>query len=115
MTLFSKSDYKVLNAASGYAQLGLFEEAKEELNQLSSACSQEHRVLSLKIWIYQELEEWENVMELAKHLANTDSDNPDWFIAWAYATRRAKSIEEAQKILQEAIIQLYKGSLTCSE
>ena len=40
---------------------------------------------------------------VAKRLAIHDPDEPQWTVSWAYATRRADSIEQARLILVNAI------------
>jgi hypothetical protein len=39
---------------------------------------------------------------VAKTLADYEPENAQWWISWAFATRRAESIEAARKILIEA-------------
>ncbi|MEO6787980.1 MAG: hypothetical protein ABI318_17790 [Chthoniobacteraceae bacterium] len=57
---------------------------------------------------------------VAKKLTEYDPKNPQWMISWAYATRRAESIEAAKRILLEAVEQhsqhaLIHYNLACCE
>jgi len=42
---------------------------------------------------------------VAKKLTHYDPDNAQWWISWAFATRRADSIEAARRILLKAVEQ----------
>ena len=46
---------------------------------------------------------WAAMQVVAKKLVELDPTAPHWAIAWAYATRRAESIEQAKVILTDAL------------
>jgi hypothetical protein len=57
---------------------------------------------------------------VAKRLAIHDPDEPQWTTSWAYATRRADSIEQARIILVNAIermpnVAIFHFNLACYE
>ena len=60
-------------------------------------------VLEVRLKIYRGLEKWELMKTVARQLALYAPDNPQWAISWAFATRRAESIEAAKRILLEAV------------
>ena len=103
MSDYSKSDYKSLSAACGYAQLGLYQDAKDELDQLSPDCLNEDDVMSLSLWVHQELDQWDTAIQLAEALSKRNPDEPNWYIAWAYSARRSVSIKRAEEILEKAM------------
>jgi tetratricopeptide (TPR) repeat protein len=90
----------LLSHARGYLELGLVEEAVSELAQLPSDQLNGDEVLALRTIIFQEQANW---------------------ITFAYATRRAVSLGEAEAILreaelrhpQEATIQFNLGCYAC--
>ena len=49
--------------------------------------------------IYQGLKNWKLMQTVAKQLTEYGSEEPKWLLAWAFATRRAESIEAAKTIL----------------
>ena len=53
--------------------------------------------------IYQELKNWEDAQKVARSLRYEFSEEVDWWIVDAYATRRYESIEEARSILLEGL------------
>jgi tetratricopeptide (TPR) repeat protein len=59
-------------------------------------------VLAIRIQTYSFLKKWELMQTVAKRMALYDPDEADWTISWAYATRRADSIEAARLILLQA-------------
>jgi tetratricopeptide (TPR) repeat protein len=68
--------------------------------------------------IYQGLENWKAMREIAKRLAEFQTEDVQWVVSYAYASRRAESIAAARQILlnaeakfpKEAII---KYNLSC--
>ena len=107
MPLESK-DHRLLTAASGYCELGMFPEAKSELDQISP--DESHSIEVIKGWleVYSGLREWVPMQALAEKMTVLQPDEPDGWIARAYATRRAESIAAAKVILLEAL-QRYPG------
>jgi tetratricopeptide (TPR) repeat protein len=113
-------DQQFFEAACGYVQLGMFREGNEQLEKIDPFLRAAPEVLALRIDIYQGLEKWELMAELSKRLMEFQSDDPQWPVSFAYATRRANSIEAAKEILlnaerkfpNEAVI---KYNLACYE
>ena len=95
-------DQKHWEAASGYVQLGMYLEADVELDEIDPFCRASPEVLAVRLEIYAGLKKWELMQAVAKTLAEHDPQNVQWAISWAYATRRAQSIEAAKEILLNA-------------
>src|SRR5690349_15878532 len=96
-------DQKHLSAAEGFAQLGMYLDADAELDNIDPYCRATPEVLAVRLEIYSGLQKWELMQVVAEKLANYDPANAQWAIAFAYATRRAESIEAAREILLTAL------------
>ncbi|MGC3991639.1 MAG: hypothetical protein QM796_18510 [Chthoniobacteraceae bacterium] len=98
----SPRDSKLINAAQGYAELGMFLEADEQLEVISP----EHRhlppILAVRLSIHSGLGRWDLAEVVAKSLVLAEPENSQWWISLAYATRRTSSIEAAQAILMSS-------------
>lgn len=91
-----------LRAATGFLDLGMAQDAWDELEKLPSFLTDSDAVLDLRMEIYQKLGKWESARELAESLARRSPENLSWWIHWAYSLRREKSVEAARAVLLEA-------------
>lgn len=83
----------------GLAELELFEEAEDELARLDP----DLEVAGvLRCDLLSRQSRWEEMRELAEGLARRSPESSQWWISWAYAVRRAESVEAAREILTEA-------------
>lgn len=89
-------------AAIGYTELGMFEEANAELENVDPFNRTTPEVLSIRAAIYHGLQKWELLRVVALQLTRLDPANVQWVVSLAYATRRAVSIELARDILLTA-------------
>lgn len=96
------SDQLHLRAAHGYIELGMFETANAELEEIDSLCRHLPEVLVARVRIYHGLKKWELMEVVTKKLAEWNPDEPGYFIYWAYAMRRSESIHQAHAILMRA-------------
>ena len=87
---------------AGYIELGMFEEANAELEEIDPFCRHLPEVLLARLAIYHGLEKWELLAVVAKKLAEWNPNEPGFFVELAYATRRAESIHAAHAILTRA-------------
>jgi len=95
-------DKEFFDAACGYAQLGMYRDANEELENIDPFLRAAPEILALRIEIYRALEKWELMQVVSQKLAEFEPDNLQWIISLAYATRRAYSIDVAMEILLNA-------------
>jgi lipopolysaccharide biosynthesis regulator YciM len=95
-------DKQFFEVASGYVELGMYLDANEQLEKVDPFNRAAPEILALRIEIYQGLEKWELMAEIAKRLTEFDQNNPQWPVSFAYATRRANSVEAAKEILLNA-------------
>jgi tetratricopeptide (TPR) repeat protein len=91
-----------LLAASGFAELSLFQEAVEELEELPASTKQVPAVLVVWLEVYQRWQKWSEAESVALRLLEMDPEEPAWLIALAYAVRRSRGLPFANEILSRA-------------
>jgi tetratricopeptide (TPR) repeat protein len=91
-----------LLAASGFAELSLFQEAVEELEELPASAKQVPAVLVVWLEVYQRWQKWSEAESVALRLLEIDPEEPAWLIALAYAVRRSRGLPFANEILSRA-------------
>jgi len=95
-------DQQHWQAAVGYVELGMFQEANDQLENIDPFNRAAPEVLAVRIAVYHGLKKWELMQEIAKRLAEFQPHDIQWTISLPYATRRANSIEAAKEILLNA-------------
>lgn len=116
--ILSTDDQKHLTTAQGYAELGMWLDANAELEEIDPEVRHVPEVLEVRVLIYRALEKWELMQTVSKQLALYDPEQPQWKVSWAFATRRADSIEQARIILVNAIermpnVAIFHYNLAC--
>lgn len=91
-----------LQAAIGYLELGMVQDAREEIEQIAPEVRDLPAVLTVRVEIYRTLGEWEPMEVAATLLCKVRPDDAYGWINSAYATRRAFSLEQAKVILLNA-------------
>ena len=91
-----------LLAASGFAELSLFQEAVEELQELPESSKELPTVLVVWLEVYQHWRKWSEAESIATRLMEMEGDEPSWPIALAYAIRRSRGLVFAHEILLPA-------------
>ncbi len=109
-----------LIAAEGFLELGLPLDANEEIESMDADVRHVPEVLAVRVGIYRALEAWPLMQVVARQLALDAPDKPDWTVAWAYATRRADSLDAARLILVNAVerlpgVAVFAFNLACYE
>ena len=110
-----------LSQARGYLGLGMVEEAGAELDRVPAEAAQQTEVLVLRALVLQEQAKWPPLVDVARKLVLRQPAESGWWITWAYATRRSRSLKAAEAILleaerthpQEAAIQFNLGCYAC--
>ena len=89
----------------------MYADAERELRALpdKEPWGKQGRIFLLSI--KQEQENWEDAQKVARGLRYEFSEEVDWWIADAYATRRFESITEARSILLEGLSLHYDDGL----
>ena len=95
----------------GYMAMKMYADAERELRALpdKEPWGKQGRIFLLSI--KQEQENWEDAQKVARGLRYEFSEEVDWWIADAYATRRFESITEARSILLEGLSLHYDDGL----
>ena len=91
-----------LDAAHGYIDLGMFEEAWDELESLPPDLRADDVVFEMRLEIFQRMQKWESARILAESLAKRSPENPGWWLAWSDSIRREQSVEAASEVLRQA-------------
>ncbi len=91
-----------LSYALGYMQLGMYQEAENELLEIDEDARSLPDVLAVKIELFHASCDWKKLHEAAKTLIQTNPENPGGWVSAAYALRRLENITSAQKILIDA-------------
>ncbi len=91
-----------LSHAQGYLELGMVDEAAAELRLIPADERELTEVLTLRVAVLQEQGRWRALRLAAAELVRRQPGEPAGWITWAFATRRSRSIVEAEQILLEA-------------
>lgn len=91
-----------LLAASGFAELSLFQEAVQELEELPESLKELSAVLGVWLEVYQRWQKWSEASSVATRLSEMEPKEPTWPVALAYATRRSRGLLFAKEILIQA-------------
>ena len=102
MTIDPQFLQRRLLAASGFAELSLFQEAVQELEELPESSKELSLVLAVWLEVYQHWQKWSEAESVALRLLEMEPEEPSWSIALAYATRRARGLVFANEILLQA-------------
>jgi len=90
---------KHLDYALGYIELGLLDEAREELARIPPADQRTSPALSVSLELAMAEEDWDDVVTLAPQVILSDESTERPWIAWAYALREQQRIAEARDVL----------------
>lgn len=91
---------QVIRAASGWLELGMPDDALEELDALRGEDREERKVLELKMSAEMAKESWEEAVETAEKLCRLAVDEPDFFLSVAFCLHEMGRTEEARNWLQ---------------
>jgi Flp pilus assembly protein TadD len=91
-----------LRASHGYIDIGMFQDAWDELESLPPALRADDAVLETRIDIFMRMGKLEAARVLAESLAIRAPENPGWWIIWAIAVRQEQSVKAAQAVLRRA-------------
>ncbi len=101
-----------LQAAVGYLELGMLEEANNEIECIPPDQKNSSEVLGVRMEIYRAAEKWMLMATVARELLKRHQDQPLFWNHHAYAVRRSTGLEEAHKILSEALEKFPDDSTT---
>ena len=98
----SISTHNRLQYAKGYIELGLVNEASEELEAIDGDARMSAEVLRVRIDLHMEAKQWDLVVNLARQVAEALPEDEQVWISWAYALREMQCIKEADEVLHKA-------------
>ena len=90
---------QVIRAATGWLELGMSDDALEELDALTGEDRSERRVLELKLSAEMAKGDWRQASTTALELCGQAADEADFFLSAAYCLHEAGSTAEARKCL----------------
>jgi len=103
MPEFDSSDFfRLLRAANGYAELGMWSDAWDQLEEIAPEQRYCFEVGKLRVRILLALKRWDAVAILAESLITLGAADADVFLAAAEAVCRVRSIADAKAILLRA-------------
>jgi Tfp pilus assembly protein PilF len=102
---------KRLNAAMGYLNLGMPQDAWSELEDIQATDRARPEVLKVRVEVCRALKQWEMMAEVSNHLRKIEPDEVGHALDQAHATRRFKSEVEAAEILSTALRRYYDDAL----
>lgn len=91
-----------LSYAQGYLELGLLAEAAAELARIPAPANESLEVFALRSAVLHEQRAWPQLAEVAHAFVRAWPAEASAWVTWAYATRRAQTLDAAEKILLEA-------------
>ena len=91
-----------ISHAQGYLALGMVAEAAAELAKLPAEDAERPEALAVRLAVLHEQQKWIEVRDLSRAMVTRTPGEPALWVSWAYATRRAESLEAAEKILRDA-------------
>lgn len=94
---------QLLQPAIGYLQLGMVEEANDELEELPPEMRAADEVLALRIEILQRLAKWESARMLAESLAKRSPENTGRWLSWSYALPRSLPDEPRRPVILNSL------------
>src|ERR1700719_1273488 len=87
-----------LRAASGFAELSLFQEAVQELEELPESSKELPAVLAALVEVYKCWQKGSEAESVAARLLEMEPEEPSWLIALAYAIRRSRGLVFANEL-----------------
>lgn len=93
---------RLLLEAEGYFELGMEAESLRVLAQLPAEDQARKEVLSLRLAILMTFKSWALASEIAACLTEGEPQDSAWWVNYAYCVRRARNVDEAEKILLRA-------------
>jgi tetratricopeptide (TPR) repeat protein len=103
---------RTLQAAIGFMELGMIEDAANEIECIPPDQKNSSEVLGVRLEIYRAAEKWTLMEVVAKELWKRHQDQPIYWNDLAWAVRRAVGIEKAFEILSQAAENFPEDAMT---
>ena len=96
------STVRRIEYASGFIELGLLNEASEEIEAIEGEDRLSAEVMAVRSDLYMAAKDWDLVIAVARELARLTPKNDRGWIHWAYALRELGRVAEAKGVLLQA-------------
>jgi tetratricopeptide (TPR) repeat protein len=93
---------RLVSRAQGYLELGMVGDAAAEIDRIPLEEIDALEVVAVRLALLQEQQDWPAVSQLAAAFVRRQPKEAAGWVTWAYSTRRAVSLDAAEKILLEA-------------
>lgn len=103
MSSSANSFQRRFHAATGYFELGILDEAVRELEDLPPEEKSRVEVMALRLVLSSALKNWEEAAAWGEAVIKAVPEEAAMWLQYAYAVRRARSIEAAEQILLQAL------------
>jgi predicted Zn-dependent protease len=90
---------RTLLAAQGYSELGMADEALEEINSLPAELADHEKVVELRTVILMQAKRWKTALTASRALCRTAPEKTSGFIHAAYCLHALGRTEEARDVL----------------
>ncbi len=91
-----------LQVVHGYYELGMLEDAWEELREIEKSFPATRSILLTKILLYLKAKQWEDALELSGELRYMEPNSGAGYIHGAYCLHELERTEEALDLLESA-------------
>ncbi len=110
-----------LLAATGFMELGMLTEAANELDKIELEGRALPVIIAFQFSLFSDMKNWSRAEGAACQMVQAMPEAAEWWINWAFATRKATSVEAANQILlraekkcpQDATIQFNLSCYAC--
>ena len=99
MPEFTLNDKRYLEAAEGWLEVGDWEEANAELENITPQLRGHPEVLGVRFQVYAKAEKWEYAVEIARAISELIPQNPFGHFHLAYSLHELKRTKEAYDVL----------------
>lgn len=93
-----------LSHIQGYLELGLVAEAAAEWKLIPASERRSPAALPARMAVLQAQEKWSALRLAARAWVRLQPEDPAGWVTWAYATRRSRSLADAEEILLKAVV-----------
>jgi Flp pilus assembly protein TadD len=107
-----------LKAAAGYLELGMLEEAWEEMDGVATGNGRNPGPTKLRALLFLREERWERALDEARHLVACEPEAPEGYIHSAYCLHELQRTDEAERVLEQGPtslrhVAIYYYNLAC--
>jgi hypothetical protein len=81
-------------ASSGYAELGMLEDAASALEEIAPEDKTRNGVLGARVILYIAAKKWDMAAAIASHLVKVEPENEGWWISLAYSSGGARGLRK---------------------